>query len=622
MLTGSVLDGCPGDKRLMLGNEAIARGAIEAGVRVATAYPGTPSSEVLRALSGVASKYGIYVEWSTNEKVAFEVAYSASLTGVRAMAVMKHLGTHWVIDPLAVAAVTGIRGGLVLVSADDPLPSSSQSSVDTRMSARLVNIPAVEPSNPREAKELLKKSFELSEASELPVLFRYTEKVAHSKGVVELGERLEWNGRPEFVKDPDRFVSIAPHARRNIPKIFERLKKAESFVESEPFVERTGPDSGEVGLITAGVPHLYALEALEELGSELPVLKLSAAYPIPREAVREFLESVKKVLILEEHEPVIEDQVIVLAHTAGLRTKIVGKESGLLPRYGEYSPDLVEYAIRWVLGRDCPPNLGSSVDVPRRIPQLCAGCPHRGAYLAIKRVLRRRGGGVVFGDRGCYNQGVNPPLRAIDTCVAMGSSIAMAVGAKKAGLPDPAVAVIGDSTFFHAGIPPLIDASVNEAPIVVAVLDNSWTCMTGHQPSPATGVTAAGKKTVSLLPEDFALAARVPYRVVDPYNLRESEEALEWALEEAERTGRPAMVIFRRECVIQVLRRARRTGHRDVFKPLSVDPAKCVGCKVCVSIGCPAISFDGDSNKAVIDQSKCVGCSVCAQVCPVGAIGG
>ncbi len=612
---------------LMMGNEAIARGALEAGAQFVTAYPGTPSSEVLANLSRVASKAGIYVEWSTNEKVAFEAAYSAALAGLRSMTVMKHLGTHWILDPLAVAAITGVDAGLVIVSADDPHPHSSQSSVDTRFHGRIVNIPVVEPSDPAEAKDLIVWAMDLSEEMKTPVLFRYTAAVAHSKAPVRLGPlRLE-KREPNFPKDHPRLVSIAPHARANIPKLFERLERVERVFEREPFVQRFGPDRGVWGLITTGVPHNYAMDVLaaEGLLEKVPVLKLIGQYPIPEGPVLDFLRSVDKVVVLEELEPFVEDQVIRIAKLNGVGVEVYGKNTGHFPRYGEYSPELVGRVLSDLFDVNYPSLALTTLDevsssVERRIPQMCAGCPHRGSYLSIKAAFARLGvDGLVFGDRGCYNQGSNPPLDAIDTCIAMGSSIAMAAAAKKAGETRPVVAVIGDSTFFHGGLPALVNAVVNRAPIVVAVFDNRWTCMTGHQPSPTSGVNATGDQAPVLKPEDVAKAFQIPFvKVLSPYNLKAAEETVLEAIRSAESSGLPAVLVFRAECTLQVLRRLRKKGLRP--RPMTVNPSACIGCKECIKTGCPALGFDEELNKAFIYEDKCTGCTICAQVCPTGAI--
>ncbi len=611
---------------LMTGNEAIARGLLEGEVTVATAYPGTPSSEVLNAYVRISRENDlkIYAEWAVNEKVAFEISFAASLCGLKAAAIMKHLGTHWVLDPLVVSAVTGIRGGLVIVSADDPAPLSSQSSTDTRNHAKLAHIIAVEPSDPAEAKELIKETVKLSESIGLPAIFRYTDRIAHGRALIELGSfdsKMSLK-RPTFEKDPEKLVSIAPNARKNIPELFRKLEKATETVSKPPWVIREGPPSGEFGIITSGAPYHDVKEALSLLGNnEISLLKLRVSNPIPEEPILDFLSNVDEVLIAEELDPIIELEIFRIAFTNDLQVKIYGKSTGHLRPYGELTTYQILRALLQIMGRNpgFPSENTVVEDVPRRIPQLCAGCSHRGAYISIKNALKKAygGRGIVLGDRGCYNQGGNPPLRAIDTAIAMGSSIGMAVGLAKSGITDPIIAVIGDSTFFHAGIPPLIDAYVHKAPIVVAVLDNSWTSMTGHQPNPRTGRDIIGEPAPVVYPEKIAEGIGIRFiEVVDPYHIIESEKTIIRALSAAK--NGPAVVIFRRECVLQELRRLRKRGIQP--RSLRVDPAKCVGCRICIKTGCPALEFDYSDNKARIIETKCVGCTICAQICPSNAI--
>ncbi len=611
---------------LMTGNEAIARGLLESGVKVATAYPGTPSSEILSAYVRISKEnnLSVYAEWAVNEKVAFEISYAASLCGLRAAVIMKHLGTHWILDPLSVSAVTGIGGGLVVISADDPAPLSSQSSTDTRNHAKLAHIIAVEPSDPAEAKELVKETVNLSEKVGLPAIFRYTDRIAHGRTPVDLGD-FNTNGYrrlPTFKKEPDKLVSIAPNARKNIPNLFKKLEKAKKIVSRPPWVIKEGPPDGEFGIITSGSPYHDVKEALSLMGiDDIPILKLLISNPLPEEPILDFLSNLNEVLIAEELDPIIELEVFRIALSNDLSIKIYGKSTGHLRPYGELTTDQILHAIHLIKkkysGYVLPElNVG---DVPRRIPQLCAGCSHRGAYISIKNALKKACGerGIVLGDRGCYNQGANPPLRAIDTAIAMGSSIGMAVGLAKSGLQNSIIAVIGDSTFFHAGIPPLIDAYVHKAPIVVAILDNSWTSMTGHQPNPGTGKNAMGEPAPKVFPERIVEGIGIQFiKVVDPYNIAESEKAVIEALSAAK--NGPAVVIFRRECVLQELRRLRKEGIR--LKPLKVNLAKCTGCRICIRTGCPALEFNFFDNKARIIEEKCVGCSICAQICPSNAI--
>ncbi|MGB9630587.1 MAG: thiamine pyrophosphate-dependent enzyme [Candidatus Methanodesulfokora sp.] len=584
---------------LLSGNEAIARGIYEAGASIATGYPGTPSSEVIQELI----KLGVNAEWSVNEKVAFEIAYAAALSGLRAAAVMKHLGTHWIIDPLAVSAVTGVEGGLLVVSADDPYPYSSQSSTDTRNHARTVHIPVFEPSDPPEAKEMVKLAFEISELIKLPIMMRYTARLAHGSAPVRIGSREELGRNAEFKKDPSRLVSTAPNARKNIPLIFEKLERAKKLFEGEPWISlRDG--SGDTGIIASGVPYLAAMEIAEEM--DLPLMKISVSHPLPEGPLLEFISGLKKVVVLEDLDPIIEDQVIILAYSNGLKLDVIGKRSGHLRPYGEIGPD----EIRGIFHQ----REAIKEEIPRRVPQLCPGCPHRGSFLAIKGALS--GKGIVLGDRGCYNQGGNPPLRAIDTAIAMGSSIAMAVGLSRSGIKEPIIAVIGDSTFFHAGIPPTIEAVISRSPIVIAILDNSWTAMTGHQPSPSTGLDSLGRPRPQLSVENLLSAIGIyNIKVVDPYNIDEGENAIREAIIKARESSMPSAVIFRRECALQAMRFGR--WRKIIAK---VDPEKCSACKLCLTTGCPAIHISQESKKAEIDPMDCIGCSICSQICPNRAI--
>ena len=609
---------------LMTGNEAIARGLIEAGVNVATAYPGTPSSEVLSAFVRISKEndLNVYAEWAVNEKVAFEISYATSLCGLRVAAIMKHLGTHWILDPLAVSAITGIKGSLIVISADDPVPLSSQSSTDTRNHAKITHIVAVEPSDPAEAKELVKRAVTLSEKVGLPVIFRYTDRIAHSRVPVSLGSICPGikRKRPSFKKEPEKLISIAPNVRRNIPELFKKLEEVKDLVSRPPWISGEGPSSGKLGIIASGSPYNDVKEVLSLIGTtEISLLEVCVSNPLPEKPILDFISSVKSVLIVEELDPIIELEIFRIALSNNLQVKIYGKSTGHLKRYGEITTDQILRALLMIEGKNPNGTSIEAIEVPQRVPQLCAGCPHRGAFISIKRAIKRVAGsrGIILGDRGCYDQGGNPPLRAIDAAIAMGSSIAMAIGLAKSGVEDSIIAVIGDSTFFHAGIPPLIDAYVHKAPIVVAILDNSWMSMTGHQPNPRTGRNAMGEKAPIVLPEKIAECIGIQFiRVVDPYNIVESEKAVVNALFGA-RNG-PAVVIFRRECVLQELRRLRKEGDRP--KPLQVNPAKCEGCRVCVKTGCSALKFDLFENKAKIIEEKCVGCSICTQICPFGAI--
>ncbi|MGC9175370.1 MAG: thiamine pyrophosphate-dependent enzyme [Thermoprotei archaeon] len=613
---------------IALGDEAVARGAEEAGVDVATAYPGTPSSEVLETLARHAKKFGFHVEWSTNEMVAFEVAYAAALAGKRAMTIAKHLGTYWMVDPLMVAALTGVNAGFVIVTADDTHPYSSQNTGDTRYITRMARLPEVEPATVQEAKDATKWAFEVSEKLGLPVFVRLTHRLAHARAAITLSPVSSRRGPGSFKKNDDRYVMVAANVRKRQPSFEELQKQILSISESCPFNNEDGNNDAPLGVVACGGTYQFVREAISKLPNpeNIAVFKLAMTNPLPQGKLVQFMAKRKLVLVVEEVEPIVEVELRSLAQSSGINALILGRGTGTIPRYGEITTDSIvkgvarafEVGAAKAILSDPPTQVSVQklADVENRYPYLCAGCPHAASYLAIKRIIRKHGG-VVAGDRGCYNQGVNPPLRALDTCISMGASISMAVGFEKAGVKGAIIAVIGDSTFFHAGIPALIDAVMENAHITVAVLDNRWTAMTGHQPSPSTGLNAMGEVSPSILVEDVARAVGVKKVItVDPLEDIKRSEA---ALEEAISSPGPSVVVFRHECALQIEREARRKG---VKLPLyEVDPSKCTGCRLCVlETGCPALVFDHTTKKVVINASECTGCGLCQQDCPFDAI--
>jgi indolepyruvate ferredoxin oxidoreductase alpha subunit len=572
-------------KRLMIGNEAIARGAYEAGATVATAYPGTPSTEIV---SNFARNEGVYAEWSPNEKVAVEVATGASIGGARTLVAMKHVGVNVAADPLYTFAYTGVTGGLVIVSADDPGMHSSQNEQDNRGYGRFAKIPVIEPSDSQEAKDFTKLAFDLSEQFDTPVMLRITTRLAHSQTLVEEGERLSIPLKG-YKKDAPKYVMLPAFARSRHIEVEKRMQALAEYAETSELnrVEWNDPD---FGIITSGVVYQYVKEALPEAS----VLKLGMTNPLPMGLIKEFASKVKRLVVIEELEPVIEEQI--KAH--GISCE--GKE--LFTLLGEYSPELLETVFK---GKT-PGSYGLESQIPPRPPLLCPGCPHRGVFYTLNKMKL-----VVTGDIGCYTLGALSPLDGMDTCICMGSSIGASIGLEKARGEEFAqrlVAVIGDSTFVHSGITPLIDMVYNQGTSTVIILDNDTTAMTGHQDHPATGLTITKAPTKKLDIEALVKAVGIPnVRIVDPLNLPQLKEALEEELNRRE----PSVIIAKRPCVL--INKPKTT---DKYY---VDSELCKGCKLCLKVGCTGVSFM-DQEKVAVMNDNCAGCGLCPQVCTFDAI--
>ena len=578
----------PAGCALLSGDEAIARGALEAGVLVATAYPGTPATEILEALAACPE---VRAQWAPNEKVALEVALGASFAGARAMASMKHVGLNVASDPLVTASYTGVRGGLLVVSADDPGMHSSQNEQDNRHYAHLAKVPLLEPSDSQEAKHFAALAFELSERFDTPVLLRITTRIAHSKSVVGLAARTEHPAQG-FARDPAKTVMVPGHARRRHELVEARMVALTEYAETCP-LNRVDKGDARVGIIVSGVAYQY----VKEVRPRASVLKLGLTHPLPKKLIRTFARSVQRLYVVEELDPFLEGQIRAMG------VKLAHPPSG--PRTGELSPAAVARLLG-VRRRKLPAAVGG---LPPRPPALCPGCGHRALLTVLKRFQV-----FVSGDIGCYTLGVQPPLQTMDTCVCMGASIGLAHGIEKAtGRSDNMVAVIGDSTFVHSGITPLIDVIYNRGATTVIILDNETVAMTGHQDHPATGKTAAGEATHRLVLEDVCRAVGVEHvSVVDPYDVRATRDTVAAALERAE----PSVIIARRRCVLLDRDRVRH--------PFSVEAERCIGCGKCLDHGCPAIADvtpEGKRRKQVaIVAELCAGCGVCAQICPSGAI--
>ena len=586
-------------KKLLTGNEAIAQGAWEAGVAYAAAYPGTPSTEILENLAEF--KADIVAEWAPNEKVALETAIGASVFGVRSLAAMKMVGVNVAADPLFSFAYSGVNGGMVLVSADDPGCHSSQNEQDNRHYAKFAKIAMVEPSDSQEAKDMVKAAMEISEAYDTPVLMRITTRVCHSKSIVETGERQSVAKRP-YVRDINKYDLVPATARKRRVAVEERLQKLTVFTEQTD-LNRIEWNDKKIGIVASGISYQYAKDVF---GDSASYLKLGFTYPLPIQKIKAFAAEVGVVYVVEEVEPYIEEQM----KAAGIAC--IGKEK--VPAIGELTPDIVAKALR---GDQIPCVEPDMAKVVGRPPLLCAGCPHRGFFYELSKIKNL----MVTGDIGCYSLGGNAPLNAKDTCICMGASISMGHGVQKVasriGDATRTVAVIGDSTFFHSGMTSLLHVAYNRSNTVSVIMDNRITGMTGHQENPGTGFTLQGMPTkIADIPTIVRALGIDEVRVVNPLDLKESREALAWALS----LDVPSVIVTRWPCVLKKHSDADKTEFGDYRGTCKVDEAKCIGCKMCVKTGCPALRFDKEAKKVSIDATQCVGCKVCLQVCPVKAI--
>jgi indolepyruvate ferredoxin oxidoreductase alpha subunit len=581
---------------LLSGNEAIARGAREAGVRVAAGYPGTPSTEILEALVRFDPGRQVYVEWSTNEKVALDVALGAAMGGARALCTMKHVGLNVAADTFMTAAYTGVRAGLVVVSADDPGMHSSQNEQDNRLFARFAAVPLLEPADSQEARDLTVHAFELSERHDVPVLVRTTTRVSHARGVVTPGT-LTVAPPLGFTREPAKFVMLPGFARARHRVTLERLRALADEAEQSPF-NRIERRQRSVGIVTSGIVYHYVREVMPEAS----VLKLGMSHPLPIGLVREFAAMVDRLIVVEELEPYLEEQI------AALGLAVEGKV--FFPREGELGPEAVR---RGLVQAGCVPERTEAAFVPQptlaRPPVLCPGCPHVAPFLALRSL-----NAVVTGDIGCYTLAATEPLAAMDTTVAMGSSIGMGIGlARSGGAPGPVVAVIGDSTFLHAGLPALASAAYNGTRLTVLLLDNGTTAMTGGQAHPAAGATIRGEPAAALdLPALCRALGAGLVSVVDPYDVA----ATQLAIEQAIAFPGVSVVVTNRPCVEVP------TKVRD--HPFHVIAERCIACQACMNLGCPSITWteewhDG-RRKVAIDAVTCTGCTVCGQVCPTEAM--
>ena len=588
-------------KLLMTGNEAIARGAYEAGVRFASAYPGTPSTEILENVATY--KEDIVAEWATNEKVALEAAIGGSIAGARTMASMKHVGVNVAADPLFTFSYTGVNGGMVLITADEPGMHSSQNEQDNRNYAKFAKIAMFEPSTSQEAKDMLKEAFEISEKYDTPVLFRVTTRLCHSKGIVECSDRVEVPIK-EYIKNPKKNLTVPAHARVRRIEIDDRMSKLLEY-SNNTHLNNYEINDTKIGIVASGMCYTYAKEVFKDDAS---YMKLGFTNPLPMEKIKEFASKVDNVYVIEENDPFIEEQL------KANNIKCHGKD--IFPSYGELTPDVIRKSVFGKTNDTIDYNKDLVVNRP---PGLCAGCPHRGFFYE----LGKRKNVMVTGDIGCYTLGFAPPYNAMDTTICMGASLSSGHGDQKVfnmkeNNKIRVVGVLGDSTFFHTGINSLLDVVYNKGNSISVILDNRITGMTGHQQNPGTGYTLQGDVTSEVNIEELVKACGVKHiRTINPNNLSQVKESLDWAFELDE----PSVIIARWPCALKKFSKQDIEEFNNPFtSKCSVNTDKCIGCKLCMKIGCPAISFKSEEKMVSIDSNKCVGCEVCSQVCPKDAI--
>ncbi|MFV0527389.1 MAG: indolepyruvate ferredoxin oxidoreductase subunit alpha [Lachnospiraceae bacterium] len=586
-------------KVLLTGDEAVARGAFEAGVTFASAYPGTPSTEIMENLSQYSE---IYAEWAPNEKVAMESAIGASIAGARSIVSMKHVGMNVAADPMFTWAYMGVNGGNVIVTADEPGMFSSQNEQDNRNYAKHSKIAMMEPANSQECIDMVKAAYILSEEFDTPVILRMTTRVCHSKSIVELKERTDTELKT-WEKNPAKYVCLPAIARNLRVKLEERIGHLAAYSEESPFnvVEDHG---AKIGVISSGVCYHYAREVF---GSEASYLKLGFTYPLPKQKIVDFCKNVQTVYIIEENDPYIEEFVRMQGISC------IGKD--VLPSYGEMTPDVLR---KYLLNEQTEVAEYDRSKLTGRAPALCAGCPHRGLFYR----LGKRKNIMISGDIGCYTLAAGKPYQAMDSTVCMGASFSLGHGAQKVFNTTPekkrVVGVLGDSTFFHTGINSLINTVYNQSDTVNIILDNRITGMTGHQENPGSGFTVKGEPTTIIDIEEVVRAIGVKHvYVIDPNHLEEVDQALDTCLTLDE----PSVIITRYPCVLKKFSEADLDEFDDLFATKNyVDEEKCIGCRACLKVGCPATYYHADTKKMSIHRAQCVGCDVCAQVCPKKAI--
>jgi indolepyruvate ferredoxin oxidoreductase alpha subunit len=606
-----------GKKVLLLGNEAIVRGALESGIGLASTYPGTPSSEIGDTYAEIAKDAGIYFEYSTNEKVALEVAAGAALSGVRSMAFFKHFGLNVACDSLFPLAYSGVKVGMVIIVADDPQGwSSGQSEEDTRPFARIAHLPMLEPSNSQECKDFVKKAYELSEKFQLPFLIRTTTRVSHMRSIVNLGNIVKGNTKGKFVKG-GAFRNFPPYVVETHEELHKKLEKLKEVSEKSGmnFIVNKNLKSN-LGIIVNGVSFDYVMDAMDDLKIKLPVLRVGFTYPMPDDLIKSFIKKFKKVLVVEELEPIVENHVKMLAKEANPKLKVLGK--GYFPYAGEYSEEKVIIALSQITGKKYGFDLIAhkkkylKIKEPKRLPILCPGCPHRATFYAAK--VATKGMDVVYaGDVGCYILGIFKPFETQDFIFSMGASEGVGHGIRKA-TDQKVIAFLGDSTFFHSGMPGMVNAVFNKSNPLIIVMDNRITAMTGHQPNPGTGITAMGEVCKEVAIDEVARALGVEdVRVIDPFNVNLMISTIRELLQK----DKVSVIVAKRECQLLAMRKKKAEGIKTA--KFEIDPVACRRAGICLhELACPAISEENGVYK--IDKNICTGCAVCAQICPNKAI--
>jgi indolepyruvate ferredoxin oxidoreductase alpha subunit len=609
--------GKQGKKVLLLGNEAIVRGALESGIGFASTYPGTPSSEIGTTFAEVAKDAGIYFEYSTNEKVAFEAAVGAALSGVRSVCFFKHFGLNVACESVFPSAYTGVKAGMVIVVADDPAcHSSGQSEEDTRPFARIAHLPMLEPSNAQECVDFVKLAYKLSDKFKIPFFIRTTTRVSHMRSVVKLGKIVKGKTKGKFIKDII-YRNFPPYIMETHEELHRKLEKLKEVSEKNNinfFVNKNV--KSKLGIIVTGISFDYVMDAMNDLKIKLPVLKIGFTYPLPDKLIKNFIKRFKQILVVEELEPIVENHVKILAKEANRKLKVLGK--GFFPYAGEYNEEMLVNALSKITGKKYEFDLTAhkkkylKIKEPKRLPVLCAGCPHRATFYAAK--VATKGMDVVYGgDVGCYVLGLFKPYETQDFMFSMGASEGLAHGIKKT-TNQKVIAFLGDSTFFHAGMPGLVNIVYNKSNPLVIVMDNRITAMTGHQPNPGMGLTAMGEKTKEIEIDKIARAMGVEdVRVIDPRNINLMIKTIKELLAK----DKVSVIVAKRECELLAMRKKRKQGIKVV--KFEIDPEICKKCGTCLhELACPAIHEEHGIFK--IDKNVCTGCAVCVQVCPNKAI--